>query len=95
MLDGWQVSTIVTAQSGFRAPIDFGVDTTGTGVGSRPDVTGQAANLPGEQRTWTRWFNTAAFSETPFGRFGTSPRTNAIRLPGLFNFDFSVNKTFP
>jgi hypothetical protein len=94
LLDGWQMSTIVTAQSGYGAPIDFGVDTTGTGVGSRPDVTGQAPNLPGDQRTWTRWFNTAAFAETPFGRFGNSPRTNAIRLPGLFNFDFSVNKTF-
>ena len=30
----------------------------------------------------------------PAGRFGTAPRTTAIRLPGLFNFDFSVNKTF-
>ena len=94
VLDGWQASTIVTAQSGFGAPIDFGVDTTGTGIGSRPDVTGQAPNLPGDERSWTRWFNTDAFAPTPYGRFGTSPRTTAIRLPGLFNFDFSVNKTF-
>ena len=95
LLDGWQASTIMTAQSGFPAPIDYGVDTTGTGVGSRPDVTGQAANLPGDQRTWKRWFNVDAFAIPPMGRFGTAPRTNAIRLPGLFNFDFSVNKTFP
>jgi hypothetical protein len=94
VLDGWQASTIVTAQSGFGAPIDYGVDTTGTGVGSRPDVTGLPPNLPGDQRTWNRWFNTDAFARTPAGRFGTAPRTTAIRLPGLFNFDFSVNKTF-
>jgi hypothetical protein len=93
ILDGWQVSTIMTFQSGFPAPITFGVDTTGTGVGSRPDsVAGQNGNLPGDKRTWQAWFNTAAFAQTPFGRFGTSPRTNAIRLPGIENVDFSVTK---
>ncbi|MBL8293462.1 MAG: TonB-dependent receptor, partial [Bryobacterales bacterium] len=73
----------------------YGIDTTGTGVGSRPDsVLGQIANLPGDQRTYQRWFNTAAFALTPNGRYGTSPRTGAIRLPGVFNIDFSVNKQF-
>ena len=94
LLDGWQLSTIMTAQSGFPGPIDYGVDTTGTGIGSRPDVTGQPPNLPDSERTWKRWFNTDAFAITPFGRFGTAPRTNAILLPGIFNFDFSVNKSF-
>ena len=28
------------------------------------------------------------------GRFGTAPRTNAVRLPGLINADFSANKRF-
>jgi hypothetical protein len=95
ILDGWQASTIMTFQSGFPAPIDFGVDTTGTGIGSRPDVVaGQSGNLSGSERTWKRWFNTAAFAQTPFGRFGTAPRTAAIRLPGITNVDFSVNKHF-
>lgn len=45
--DGWQVSTIMTFQSGFPAPIAFGVDTTGTGIGSRPDMLqGMNGNLP-------------------------------------------------
>lgn len=93
VLDGWQASTIMTFQSGFPAPITFGVDTTGTGIGSRPDlVPGQNGNLPADQRTWQKWFNTAAFAQTPFGRFGTAPRTNAIRLPGMENVDFSVTK---
>lgn len=99
---GWQVSTIATAQTGFGAPVTYGVDTTGTGVGSRPDVVaGQNGNLDGSERTWKRWINTSAFTinqpgtTTPFyGRFGTAPRTNAVRLPGLFNFDFSTNKRF-
>ena len=93
VLDGWQASTIMTFQGGFPAPIGFGVDTTGTGIGSRPDlVAGQNGNLPGSERTWKRWFNTAAFAQTPFGRFGTAPRTNAIRLPGITNVDFSLHK---
>lgn len=100
---GWQVSTIITAQTGFGAPIGYGVDTTGTGVGSRPDVVaGQNGNLDPSARKWTRWFNTDAFTiytdaarTSPFfGRFGTSPRTNAVRLPGLINTDFSANKRF-
>jgi hypothetical protein len=95
LVGGWQLSTITTVQSGFPAPISFGVDTTGTGIGSRPDlVSGQSANLPSSQQTWARWFNTAAFAQTPFGRFGTAPRTGAIRLPGSANVDFSMNKHF-
>lgn len=95
LLYGWQLSTITVIQSGFPADIAFGVDTTGTGVGSRPDmVSGQKANLPGSERTYLRWFNTGAFTAAPFGRYGNSPRTGGIRLPGLLNVDFSVNKDF-
>ena len=50
--------------------------------------------MPGDQRTWLKWFNTAAFVETPNGRFGTAPRTDAVRLPGIAVVDFSVHKTF-
>ncbi len=95
LLDGWQLSTIIVAQSGFPAGIDYGVDTTGTGVGSRADlVAGQNGNLSGDQRTWQRWFNTAAFTTAQWGAFGTSPRTGAIRLPGLVNADFALRKQF-
>lgn len=70
------------------------MDTTGTGTGSRPDsVAGQTANLDASRQTWLKWFNTAALSITPNGRFGTSPRTDAIRLPGTENMDFSVTKS--
>jgi outer membrane receptor protein involved in Fe transport len=93
LLDGWQVSLIMTAQSGFPTPVGSNLDTTGTGITSRPDVVpGQKGDLPGDQRTWMRWFNTAAFAQAQYGRFGTSPRTDAFRLPGLINGDFSATK---
>jgi hypothetical protein len=95
LLGGWQVSTIITAQSGFPTPVTVNVDTTGVGANSRPNwVSGQSGNLAPSERTWMRWFNTAAFAEPTFGSFGTSPRTAAFRLPGLINTDLSVNKTF-
>lgn len=95
LLGGWQTSTIMTFQGGFGAPVSANVDTTGTGINSRPDVLpGQNGNLDGGQRTWAKWINTSAFAVAPFGRFGTSPRTDAVRLPGITNFDFSVNKQF-
>jgi hypothetical protein len=51
-------------------------------------------NLAPDQRTWHKWFNTAAFVQAPFGRFGNGPRTDAFRLPGLVNVDFSATKAF-
>ncbi|MDQ6664095.1 MAG: TonB-dependent receptor, partial [Acidobacteriota bacterium] len=93
VLDGWQVSTIMTFQSGFPAPVALNIDTTGTGISSRPDQIAKG-DLAGDKRTWKRWFNTDAFVQAPFGRFGTSPRTDAFRLPGITNFDFSVIKSF-
>jgi carboxypeptidase family protein len=94
VLGGWQVATIITAQSGFPAGIEYGIDTTETGQPSRADlVPGQQPNLPSSQRTWKKWFNTAAFAPAQWGQWGTSPRTGAIRLPGLVNCDLSFTKT--
>ena len=98
VLDGWQVSTIMTVQSGFPAGIGYGVDTTGTGIGSRPDMlAGVSGNLSSDKRTYQKWFNTDAFAyqyggQSFFGRFGSAPRTNAIRLPGVITADFSIHK---
>lgn len=95
LLDGWQVSTIITAQSGFPTAVSSNRDTTGTGIISRPDqVPGQSGDLAGDKRTWQKWFNTDAFTQAKPGRFGTSPRTDAFRLPGLVNMDFSATKSF-
>jgi hypothetical protein len=94
-LDGWQASTIMTFSGGFPGPIDYGVDTTATGIGSRANVVaGQKGNLSRGDRTWSKWFNTSAFAYATAGSFGTSPRTGAIRMPGIMNADLSANKDF-
>jgi hypothetical protein len=94
LLGGWQIGSIITEQSGFAAALSSVVDTTGTGIASRPNaVAGQAAMLPRDQRSRNRWFNTAAFALPLPGSFGTSAREQ-IHLPGLNQVDFSVNKNF-
>lgn len=96
LLDGFQLSTIVTAQSGIAAGVTNSVDTTATGQNSRPDmVAGQTVSLGGTgKRSYKQWFNTAAFTTAKPGEFGTSPRTGAVRMPGLVNTDFSAVKGF-
>jgi hypothetical protein len=94
LLGGWQLGTIVTEQAGFSAALATVGDTTGTGVNSRPSVVaGQETNLSRDQRSRDRWFNTAAFTQTPLGRFGTATR-QPIYLPGLNQVDFSATKNF-
>jgi hypothetical protein len=94
ILDGFQLSTILTAQSGVAGNVTNTVDTTATGINSRPDqVPGAQVSLAGSSsRSYSHWFNTAAFTTAQLGEFGTSPRTAAVRLPGLVNDDFSVTK---
>ncbi|MBM3724542.1 MAG: TonB-dependent receptor [Acidobacteria bacterium] len=94
LLGGWQLGTITTLQTGFGAALAGVVDTTGTGVVSRPEaVAGQKAMLDRGGRTRARWFNTSAFTLPRPGAFGSAPRI-ALHLPGLSQVDASANKNF-
>jgi hypothetical protein len=95
LFDGWRIAAIPTLMSGSPAPVFFNVDTTGTGLPSRPDLlAGQSGDLPASERTYARWFNTDAFAPTPLGRFGSAPRTGAVRLPGIRNVDLAFARVF-
>jgi Carboxypeptidase regulatory-like domain len=96
LLAGFQVSTIVTAVSGDASNVSYsGTSNTGTGIASRPDVVpGQTPNFARGKRTPMEQFNVAAFTAPQPGEFGTSPRTDAVRLPGTLNDDFSATKGF-
>jgi hypothetical protein len=94
LLGGWQLGTIIIAQTGFAALLNGVVDTTGTGVVSRPDLkAGADPMLDRGERTRARWFNTDAFALPQPGRFGTAPR-HPIHLPGLNQVDASATKNF-
>jgi len=94
VLGGWQLSTIITKASGFPLTVYTGTDTSNTGGGQdRPNVTGQDPNLPGDQQTINRWFNTDAYVVQQPGTFGNTGR-NTITGPGIFRVDFSVIRNF-
>jgi len=100
LLGGWEMSGIITAQSG--VPL-----TIGTASGTN-DFAGQGCRGPspcavrpdqisdpnaGAQHTFLSWFNTAAFANPAAGQYrpGNS-RRGTILGPGLWRVDFSVFK---
>ncbi|PYR59400.1 MAG: hypothetical protein DMF91_14940 [Acidobacteria bacterium] len=94
LLGGWQLSSIVTASSGFPRNVMTGRDQSNTGAGfDRPNATGAPTSLPRDQRTTARWFNTDAFVLEPLGTFGDAGR-NTVTGPGAFSWDFSTMRNF-
>jgi len=95
-LGGWEISGVVSAQSGFPWSVTVPVDIARIGASSsRASVTGNP-NLSGSQRTPSRWFDTSVFVApalmTP-GQFGNSGR-NILRGPGFQNWDLTLMKNF-
>ena len=96
---GWRVGTILSLQTGPAAGVSYGVDTTNTTIGSRPDLIDKAT-LPHDQRSAKKWFNTAAFVAPPSyaqcgscGRFGNAPRME-FHNPGTETVDLIASKGF-
>jgi hypothetical protein len=58
------------------------------------DITLAAAGpeLPSDQRTLSRWFNTGAFANPALFTFGNSPRS-VLRGPGIMTTDLTLEKT--
>jgi hypothetical protein len=94
VLGGWQVSAIVAISSGFPRNVIVGTDRSNTGGGQdRPNATGQEVELPGDQRTVQRWFNTDAYVAQPVGTWGDVGR-NTVTGPGITSVDTSIIRNF-
>jgi hypothetical protein len=95
LIGGWQINTIVTAQTGTTIQI-FAVDQTGTGGNhiSRPDCVGFARFGASDNPRNGFWLNPAAFAVPAPGEFGNCG-AGAYHGPGLSNVDFSLFKSFP
>ena len=97
VLGGWQLTGIHVVQSGLALTATLGGSTVlnlGGERRARPNLIGNP-ELPDDQRTVARWFNTdafAAFSPSPqaFGNAGIG----IMRGPGMANFDFTLAKNF-
>ncbi len=90
-VEGWQVSTIVTAHSGNPYNITTGIATqTFRGSAARPNLVPGCDPEAGQ--TVDHWFNPSCFTLPPVGFLGNLPR-NYLTGPGLFEVDASVLKT--
>jgi len=103
LLGGWELSPILTAQSGLGlTTVQSNLLSLGGERQSRPNRLANGT-LPDSQRTVDRYFDTNAFkilqtSPTadgfvPFQAFGNSG-VGVMRGPGLFNIDFNLSKSF-
>lgn len=92
LLGGWQVSGIVSVNSGFPFNITIPFDNANIGTGGqRPTLIGPL--IPsGFQQTPNHWFNTSALTVIPY-TFGDLGR-NALRQDGYKDFDFAVERQF-
>jgi hypothetical protein len=96
VIGGWQLNGIVQLQSG--NPFTIGVSGDIANIGAPNNNTnranyvgGQTVQLPREERTTARWFNTAAFATPPTFTFGNVGR-NTVDGPGLISIDASLAK---
>jgi hypothetical protein len=94
VLGGWQITAITSISSGFPRNVTVGTDRSNTGGGQdRPNATGENVELPRDQRTPQRWFNTTAYVMQPAGTWGSVGR-NTVTGPGITNLDASIMRNF-
>ncbi|HKN74701.1 MAG TPA: TonB-dependent receptor [Candidatus Acidoferrum sp.] len=91
VVGGWQISGIVTLESGLPINITLTGNQQGNGVGgnNRPDLTGTLTT----PHTVNEWFSPDAFSAPAIGAWGTIPH-NDVRGPGRDNWNLSLFKSF-
>ncbi|HEY6384298.1 MAG TPA: carboxypeptidase regulatory-like domain-containing protein [Candidatus Acidoferrum sp.] len=91
VVGGWEVSGIVTMESGLPMNINLTGAQQGNGVNgnNRPDLTGTLTT----PHTVNEWFSPSAFSAPALGAWGTLPH-NDLRGPGRDNWNVSLFKSF-
>ena len=96
-LGGWQVSGIVTIESGLPINVSGG-STDVVGNGNRPDLTGKISYIhtavaSTDPYQHIQYFDPTAFTGTAPGVWGNLGH-NALRGPGRDNWNISLFKTF-
>lgn len=93
-LAGWEISGIVQLQGGLPFSVYSSQNLNDGLNASRANYVGGAAALPASERTFNRWFNTAAFATPPNFVFGNSG-INILDGPGFAMVDAALQKSFP
>jgi Carboxypeptidase regulatory-like domain/TonB dependent receptor len=95
ILSDWSATSLITLQSGvpiavtqttnFNSAFGFGVQ--------RPNLVADPT-VPADQRTPSRWFNTAAFAAAPVFTLGSASR-NPVRGPSYRDVDLALIRRVP
>ncbi|MGI8741426.1 MAG: TonB-dependent receptor domain-containing protein [Bryobacteraceae bacterium] len=96
VINGWELSAIVTLQSGSPFTVTSGKDNNLDGTNNdRANLVGNPFLDPNRSRaaTTAMWFNTAAFVTNPAGTDGTAGR-NILDGPGSKNVDLGLFRNF-
>jgi len=94
ILGGWQLNTIVSAQTGFPFTPLVGFNQSASGDSRNPDRVSLNPAYSGSIVTGNpnQWFNPAAFLLPPAGTYGNAGR-DILSAPGLLSVDGSLFKT--
>jgi hypothetical protein len=91
VVGGWQLTTITTLQTGLPfSPTMASSNLNNAGAYQLPNRVG-VGDLPKDQRTIQRYFDTSAFVAPPAFTYGNAG-LNILRGPGLSSVDFAVHK---
>jgi hypothetical protein len=95
LANDWTVAVVVTRQSGIPVAVTQQTNFNAfAGFGTqRPNLVGNP-ELPVDERTPARWFNTEAFAVAPIFTLGSASR-NPIRGPGYKNVDLAISRRIP
>jgi hypothetical protein len=97
LLGDWQLSGLVSAQTGRPLTVLSGVNNSGTGLGQdRANLVGAAYGggaCAGSTKACKDWLNLTAFVANPAGTFGNLGK-GSLRFPGAFNWDMAFTKNF-
>jgi hypothetical protein len=96
VVNGWQISPIITLRSGSPFTVTSGTDVNLDGTNNdRPNVTGNPARKTSFDRTNpnSRWFDASAFTIPSTGSDGTASR-NLIDGPGYKNVNLALFRNF-
>ncbi|MCC7173892.1 MAG: TonB-dependent receptor [Bryobacterales bacterium] len=94
IVGNWDVSGFWSLMTGqyFTPTLATGVSNAQREISERPNRL-RDGNLPNDQRTIDRWFDTGAFVTQPQYTFGNAGR-NILEAPGYFNLDLSIRRDF-
>jgi len=92
VLGGWAVNAIASLQSGMPITVTQATNNNAFAgfVLQRPNITGKV-DLPADQRSPLKYFNTAAFETAPQFELGNASR-NPVRGPAYRDLDFALVK---